>query len=96
MAKGYKTKGRVTKSAGRFGTRYGRKDRKLIANIEEQMLKKHKCSNCARVSVKRAGTGIWQCTKCGHTFAGGTYSPQTSVGKTVPRAIKKAIEEEVE
>ncbi len=37
MAKKYSRKGRVTRSAGRFGVRYGRKDRKLVADLEEKM-----------------------------------------------------------
>ncbi|AEH61023.1 ribosomal protein L37a [Methanosalsum zhilinae DSM 4017] len=93
MAKKYTSKGHVTKSAGRFGTRYGRRDRKQVANIEEKMRKEHVCNVCARPTVKRAGTGMWKCYKCGHTFAGGAYSPTTPVGRTVQRIVKKAIEE---
>ncbi len=93
MAKKYSRKGRVSRSAGRFGTRYGRKDRKLIADIEEKMHMGHKCVSCARPTVKRVGTGIWKCRKCGYTFAGGTYMPETTVGRTVSRSIKKATEQ---
>ncbi|MBN2488233.1 MAG: 50S ribosomal protein L37ae [Methanosarcinaceae archaeon] len=92
MAKKYTRKGRVTRSAGRFGTRYGRRDRKLVADLEERMRMPHKCARCARPNVKRIGTGIWKCSKCGYTFAGGTYLPNTTVGKTVLRSVKKAIE----
>jgi large subunit ribosomal protein L37Ae len=87
-------KGRKTRSAGRFGARYGRKVRKLVADIEEQMKKKHLCPKCGRLSVVRKGTGIWQCRKCEVTFAGGTYLPYTSIGKTVMRSIKKEAETE--
>ena len=38
MAKKFTKKGRVSRSAGRFGARYGRKDRKLVADLEERML----------------------------------------------------------
>ncbi len=93
MAKKYSRKGRVSRSAGRYGTRYGRKDRKLIADIEDRMHAGHKCASCARPTVKRVGTGIWKCRKCGYTFAGGTYIPETTVGKTVSRSIKKATEQ---
>ncbi len=92
MAKKYTRKGRVSRSAGRFGTRYGRKDRKLVADLEERMHMPHKCSNCARPNVKRIGTGMWKCSKCGYTFAGGAFLPQTSVGRTVTRSVKKATE----
>ncbi|MEZ5336148.1 MAG: 50S ribosomal protein L37ae [Methanolobus sp.] len=92
MAKKYTRKGRVSRSAGRFGTRYGRKDRKLVADLEQKMRMPHKCPKCARPNVKRMGTGIWKCTKCDYTFAGGTFLPQTNVGKTVARSVKKATE----
>lgn len=38
MAKKYSKKGRVTRSAGRFGVRFGRKDRKLVADLEEKCI----------------------------------------------------------
>ena len=93
MAKKYSRKGRVSRSAGRFGTRYGRRDRKLVADLEQKMHAAHKCASCARMTVKRIGTGIWKCKKCGYTFAGGTYLPATTVGKTVARSVKKATEQ---
>lgn len=92
MAKKYSRKGRVSRSAGRFGVRYGRKDRKLVADLESKMHMPHVCAKCARLSVKRISTGIWQCKKCSYTFAGGTFLPQTPVGLTVARSIKKATE----
>jgi len=87
-------KGKKTKSAGRFGVRYGRKIRKAVAEIEEQTRALHKCPKCERKSVSRIGTGIWKCSKCGYTFTGGTYIPQTSLGITVERAIKRQGERE--
>lgn len=92
MGKKYTRKGRVSRSAGRFGTRYGRSDRKLVADLEQKMRMPHICANCARPNVNRVGTGIWKCTKCGYTFAGGTFLPQTTVGNTVARSVKKATE----
>ncbi len=89
MTKHKRKKGKVTKSAGRFGVRYGRKIRKIVANIEEQTRARHKCPRCGRNSVKREGTGIWHCSRCGYTFAGGTYIPQTPVGIAIERAIKR-------
>lgn len=83
-------KGRKTKSAGRFGARYGRKIRKLVAEIEEQTRALHKCPKCERKAVKRIGTGIWRCAKCGYTFSGGTYIPRTPVGLAVERAVRLA------
>ena len=75
--------------AGRFGPRYGRKIRVKISNIEAQMKHKHKCPQCGRKSVKRINTAIWQCSKCETTFAGGTYLPDTPVGRVSQKASIK-------
>jgi len=80
-------KGKKTRSAGRFGTRYGVKNRKLVADIEEKMHADYTCSKCGAIKVKRIATGIWTCTKCNATFAGGSYVPQTSAHLTVLRAV---------
>lgn len=87
-------KGKKTKSAGRFGARYGRKIRKEVAEIEEQTRALHKCPKCERKSVRRMGTGIWKCSKCGYTFTGGTYIPRTPVGISAERAVKRLVERE--
>lgn len=85
-------KGKKTKSAGRFGVRYGRKIRKAVVAIEDRTRASHTCPRCERPSVKRIGTGIWKCAKCGYTFSGGTYVPRTPLGITAPRTIKRIIE----
>lgn len=82
-----KAKGRKTRSAGRFGTRYGVKNRKLVADIEEKMHADYACSKCGAVKLKRIATGIWKCTKCEVTFTGGSYVPQTPAHLTVIRAV---------
>ncbi len=83
----FKAKGRKTRSAGRFGTRYGVKNRKLVADIEEKMHADYACSKCGAVKMKRIATGIWKCTKCEVTVTGGSYVPQTSAHLTVMRAV---------
>lgn len=83
-----KAKGRKTRSAGRFGTRYGVKNRKLVADIEEKMHADYACSKCGAVKLKRIATGIWKCTKCEVTFTGGSYVPQTPAQLTVLRAVQ--------
>jgi large subunit ribosomal protein L37Ae len=93
VKKGARKKGRKTRSAGRFGPRYGRKIRKKIADVESVMHRAHKCPACGRKAVSREGTGIWACSKCRAMFAGGAYVPETSVGKTVTRSIRRASEE---
>ena len=82
-----KAKGRKTRSAGRFGTRYGVKNRKLVADIEEKMHADYACSKCGAVKLKRIATGIWKCTKCEVTFTGGSYVPQTPAHLTVMIAV---------
>jgi large subunit ribosomal protein L37Ae len=82
-----KAKGRKTRSAGRFGTRYGVKNRKLVADIEEKMHADYACSKCGALKMKRIATGIWKCTKCEVTFTGGSYVPQTPAHLTVIRAV---------
>jgi large subunit ribosomal protein L37Ae len=96
VKKSARKKGRKTRSAGRYGPRYGRKIRKRIADVESAMNQAHKCPSCGRKAVSRKGTGIWTCAKCAVTFAGGTYVPETAVGKTVARAIRRASEEQEE
>ncbi len=94
VKKGGRKKGRKTRSAGRFGPRYGRKIRKRVADIEGLMHQDHKCPNCGRKGVSRTSTGIWKCSRCEITFAGGAYVPYTPIGKSVERSIKRASEHE--
>ncbi|NPB01966.1 MAG: 50S ribosomal protein L37ae [Methanopyri archaeon] len=79
--------------AGRFGPRYGMRIRRRVAEVEAVQRRKHECPQCGRVAVKRVSTGIWKCTKCGATFTGGAYYPETDAQRMVKRAIKKALEE---
>ena len=95
MAKKYTRKGHKTRSAGRFGVRYGRKNRKLVADIEERMRQGYKCPRCGIIAIRRTDTGIWNCKKCDYTFAGGTYVPKTSVGLVAARSVKKAMESDI-
>lgn len=83
-----RAKGKKTRSAGRFGARYGHRSRKLVADIEGKMRAEYPCSKCGAKKVKRTATGIWNCTKCGNTFTGGSYIPQTSAHLTVLRAVQ--------
>ena len=82
-----KAKGKKSRSAGRFGVRYGVKNRKLVADIEEKTYAEYTCSKCGAKKVRRTASGIWNCTKCGAAFAGGAYVPQTSAHLTVLRAV---------
>lgn len=83
---------RYVGSAGRFGTRYGRVARRDVAQVEKTSRAKHVCPSCENEKVKRVSSGIWQCRKCSHKFAGGAYAPETSAGQTAKKALRQARE----
>ena len=60
---------------GRLGPRYGVKVRELVADIERKLKQPHACPNCGALKLKRIGTSIWGCDRCGAKFAGGAYYP---------------------
>ena len=64
-----------TKSAGRFGARYGKKIKAKLVKVEEKQRKKQKCPFCEKLGIKKLSKGIWQCTrkKCNKKFASNTY-----------------------
>jgi large subunit ribosomal protein L37Ae len=68
------TKSKKTKSAGRFGARYVKKVKDRLVKVEEKQRKKQVCPFCKKPGVKRKAKGIWECKKCGKTFAGNTYN----------------------
>lgn len=67
--------------AGRFGSRYGKKVRQIVAEIEKIQKQRHICPNCNMPYVKRVSKGIWQCKKCGVKFTGLAYYPKAIVKK---------------
>jgi large subunit ribosomal protein L37Ae len=94
MSRQQKAKGRVTGSAGRFGPRYGRFIRKRVAETEKISKAVHQCPRCDVIAVRREGTGIWSCRKCGFKFAGGAYQPQTPQLRVALRTIDRALQKE--
>ena len=62
-----------TKSAGRFGARYGRKAKAKLVKVEEKQRIKQDCPFCKKTGVKRLSKGIWKCSKCNKKFASGTF-----------------------
>jgi len=67
-------KSKKSKSAGRFGARYGKKPRAKLVSVEIKQRKKQECPFC-QGTAKRLSNGIWQCTrkKCNKKFASNTY-----------------------
>jgi large subunit ribosomal protein L37Ae len=57
--------------------------------VENLQRATHTCPRCDQVAVKRKGTGIWACRKCGFTFAGGAYVPHTPTFRIAQRSIEK-------
>jgi len=57
--------------------------------VEELEKATHTCPRCDQLSVKRKGTGIWACRKCGFIFAGGAYVPETPTFRIAQRSIEK-------
>ena len=58
---------------GKYGTRYGASLRKVVKKIEVAQHSKYMCPFCGRNTVKREAVGIWKCSKCAITVAGGAY-----------------------
>jgi len=75
-------------SAGRFQARYGVRARTRVRNVEVIQKAKHICPSCGHQKVKRTGTSIWQCRKCGVKFAGGAYQPKTESGQNVEKMLR--------
>lgn len=69
------TKSKKSKSAGRFGARYGKRTRAKLVKVEIKQRVKQKCPFCEKLGAKRLSKGLWQCTrkKCNKKFAGDTY-----------------------
>lgn len=65
-------------SAGRMGARYGWRLRRQLREIDLKTKSTYECAHCGKLALRRAGTGVWRCSKCGSVFAGGAYSPTTA------------------
>jgi len=61
------------KSSGRFKTRYGKRVRERVSELESKSKKKQICPFCKKPSAKRISAGIWRCKKCNKTFTGKSY-----------------------
>ncbi|MFO8077777.1 MAG: 50S ribosomal protein L37ae [Thermoplasmatota archaeon] len=74
--------------AGRYQARYGVRARSRVRNVEVVQRKNHRCPSCGHLKVKRMGSGIWRCRKCGIKFAGGSYIPKTEGGQHVEKILR--------
>lgn len=78
--------------AGRFGPRYGVRDRVRWRDVHDREKGPHSCPTCGHPKVSRIHTAIWECSKCGTKFAGGAYYPRTDAGLGVDKAIQGVLE----
>ena len=67
------SKSKKSKSAGRFGARYGKTVKVKLVKVETKQRVKQKCPFCKKLGVKRLSKGIWYCKKCDKKFAHNTY-----------------------
>jgi large subunit ribosomal protein L37Ae len=84
--------GQNTKKAGivgKYGTRYGGTLRKVIKKMEVTQHATYNCSFCGKNSVKRQATGVWKCSRCKKTMAGGSYVLSTAAAVTVRTAVSR-------
>ena len=79
-----------------LGVRYGSTVRKRYIKVVTELKKPHRCPQCGFVRVHRRSVGVWQCSKCEFTFAGGAYTPHTKLGAVAKRAAKGMPVEEVQ
>jgi len=86
------TKTKKVGSSGRLGVRYGVSVRRRLAKVESQSKALYECTSCGRRRVKRKSVGLWSCSKCGYTFAGGAYLPLTKLGEMAERAARSIQE----
>ncbi len=72
-----KRKGKKKKvgSAGRFGSRYGRRPKLRVSKIEKISKGTYECPSCHKNGLKRESFGIWKCKKCGKKITGGAFKP---------------------
>lgn len=78
--------------SGRYGPRYGVRDRVKMRDVERREKQPHTCPSCGHPKVHRWATSIWLCRKCGTKFAGGAYLPKTDAGLSAEKAIQGVLE----
>lgn len=73
---------------GGLRSRYGSTVRRRYIEVISETRRRHRCSQCGMLTVKRISVGIWKCRRCGFTFTGGAYVPSTKLGATSKRNVK--------
>ncbi len=81
------SKKRKTRHTARFGARYGVSVKKRYETFEAKQRVKHVCPKCGFQKVQRISTGIFKCSKCHLTYAGGAFYPQTLTGGIIAKMV---------
>ncbi len=61
-------------TAGRFGSRYGRKIRYKVNVVEVKQRSRQECPVCGKLAVKRVAQGIFVCRACHSKMTGLAYT----------------------
>ncbi|XP_062569982.1 large ribosomal subunit protein eL43-like [Saccostrea cucullata] len=77
---------------GKYGTRYGASLRKTIKRMEISQHSRYTCQFCGKDSMKRQAVGIWSCSRCRKTVAGGAWVYSTTAAATVRSAVRRLRE----
>lgn len=61
------------KSLRGLGAKYGGTLRKRYSKVFRTLKAKKECPSCSSMKLKRVASGIWKCSLCDYTVAGGAY-----------------------
>lgn len=78
--------------SGRYGVRYGSSLRRQCRKLETLAHARYDCAFCGKNTVKRQAAGIWKCSACRKTVAGGAYILSTSAATTARSTIRRLRE----
>ena len=68
------SKSKKSKSAGRFGARYGKRVRDRLVQVESKQRIKQQSPFHPKGTAKRLAAGIWKCSRTGKVFADNAYA----------------------
>eukprot|EP01105_Mastigella_eilhardi_P005816 TRINITY_DN17522_c0_g1_i1.p1 TRINITY_DN17522_c0_g1~~TRINITY_DN17522_c0_g1_i1.p1 ORF type:complete len:102 (+),score=18.96 TRINITY_DN17522_c0_g1_i1:26-307(+) len=77
---------------GKYGTRYGASLRKQVKKIEVAQHARYTCLFCGKDTVRRSAVGIWKCSACRRTVAGGAFIFSTTAAATARSTIRRLRE----
>ncbi|EEB86677.1 hypothetical protein MPER_16284, partial [Moniliophthora perniciosa FA553] len=65
---------------------------KQVKKIEISQHSRYTCSFCGKDSVRRKAVGIWYCSSCRKTIAGGAWTVSTTAAATVRSTVRRLRE----